>query len=341
MALFLIGLGIYGIEGMPYKLKRVATSCKTLYLEDYTAYVPNKLIDLLSGELNKPIIRVGRPFLEDGDELLRQAKQDDVVLLVYGDPLIATTHLQLILRALAQGVRVKVMHNSSILNLAYGGLGLQPYRFGRFVTLTRSLAPPLTAYMVLHTNLANNLHTLMLLEYAPGTDILTPAECLNLLQKAEEQLGLGIINADLFVIALCGYEEETQIKAGTLGELAKMRFGLGQYSLIIPARLHFMEEEAIKRLCGYDAPIPDNTQRVVPVWRKILEPRLAEVRQALTRLYEQKGSRGVYTLLEKAQTYYDDIDRYIKEGRAELAILTLGRLEGLLESHSSHLKVSS
>ena len=58
------------------------------------------------------------------DTILKNAKEHDVAFLVGGDPLSATTHTDLILRAVELNVPYKIVHNASIMN-AIGSSGLQ------------------------------------------------------------------------------------------------------------------------------------------------------------------------------------------------------------------------
>ena len=50
-------------------------------------------------------------------------------LLVVGDPLCATTHTDIYLRAVKMGIKVHIIHNASIMN-AIGCCGLHVYDFG-------------------------------------------------------------------------------------------------------------------------------------------------------------------------------------------------------------------
>ena len=61
------------------------------------------------------------------DTILANATDHDVAFLVGGDPLSATTHTDLILRAVELKVPYKIIHNASIMN-AIGSSGLQVRR---------------------------------------------------------------------------------------------------------------------------------------------------------------------------------------------------------------------
>ena len=51
-----------------------------------------------------------------------------------GDPFCATTHSDLFLRAIKHGIKVKVIHNASIMS-AVGITGLQVYLFGPSISI--------------------------------------------------------------------------------------------------------------------------------------------------------------------------------------------------------------
>jgi len=72
----------------------------------------------------KPIIEADREFVESGcEQMIEHAKENIVSFLVVGDPFCATTHSDLYLRCVEQGVKVEVIHNASIIS-AVGCCGL-------------------------------------------------------------------------------------------------------------------------------------------------------------------------------------------------------------------------
>ncbi|XP_036971263.1 diphthine methyl ester synthase isoform X3 [Acanthopagrus latus] len=73
------------------------------------------------------LILADRDLVEQGaDEILKDADVTDVAFLVVGDPFGATTHSDLVLRAVHAGIPYKVIHNASIMN-AVGCCGLQEH----------------------------------------------------------------------------------------------------------------------------------------------------------------------------------------------------------------------
>ena len=82
------------------------------------------------------IEKVMRPEVEDPVELLRLAKDEVVALLVVGDPLQATTHIDLQLQAEEAGVDCTVIHGISITGLVTEQLDYLTINLGRQTTLT-------------------------------------------------------------------------------------------------------------------------------------------------------------------------------------------------------------
>ncbi len=79
----------------------------------------------------RPVLIADRTCVEQkSDVILHGAEKADVALLVVGDPLAATTHHDLMMRASDAGIPVNVVHNASIMN-AVACCGLQLYSFGQ------------------------------------------------------------------------------------------------------------------------------------------------------------------------------------------------------------------
>ena len=99
------------------------------------------------------------------DNILSNAKTEDIVLLVVGDPFGATTHTDILLRAHDLGIPTDVVHNASIMN-AVGASGLQLYNFGQTVSIpfwTETWRPDSWLEKILE-NARIGLHTLVLLD---------------------------------------------------------------------------------------------------------------------------------------------------------------------------------
>ena len=133
--LILIGMGPGGVSGMTIAAINAAKSADYRRYEAYTALWSDGDLAELEAEIGV-IQKVMRPEVEDPVELLELAKNQTVALLVVGDPLQATTHVDLQLQANEAGVECTVIHGISITGLVTGSIGLSNYRFGRQTTLT-------------------------------------------------------------------------------------------------------------------------------------------------------------------------------------------------------------
>ena len=166
--LILIGMGPGGVSGMTLAAINAAKSANYRKYEAYTAlWSQEDLIDLES-EIGT-VQKVMRPEVEYPEELLELAKKETVALLIVGDPLQATTHVDLQLQAKEAGVDCTVIHGVSITGLVTGSIGLSNYRFGRQTTLTYPYegwiaTSPLE---VIAMNRIQGLHTLALLDLDP------------------------------------------------------------------------------------------------------------------------------------------------------------------------------
>lgn len=113
----------------------------------------------------RPLILADRELVESGaDEILKDAANVDVALLVVGDPFGATTHTDFIIRAKEENIKFQVIHNASIMN-AVGCCGLQLYSFGETISIPywSDSWQPDSFYDKIQVNVVNNFHTLCLL----------------------------------------------------------------------------------------------------------------------------------------------------------------------------------
>lgn len=166
--LLLVGMGMGSLDGMTVEAQRAAKAADHRRYEAYTALWPDDELNRLE-EMAGPIQRMMRPEVEEPDELFALAKQSLVALLVVGDPLQATTHVDLQLRAQDAGIDCRVIHGISITTVVTGAIGLSNYKFGRQTTLTYPYGDWIATspLEVLATNWEQNLHTLALLDLDP------------------------------------------------------------------------------------------------------------------------------------------------------------------------------
>jgi len=166
--LLLVGMGMGQLEGMTQEAMHAASAADHRRYEAYTALWPEAELARLEARIG-PIQRIMRPEVEEPDELLTLATTSLVALLVVGDPLQATTHVDLQLRASDAGVECHVFHGLSITTLVTGAVGLSNYKFGRQTTFTYPYGGwvATSPLEVVAVNWAQNLHTLALLDLDP------------------------------------------------------------------------------------------------------------------------------------------------------------------------------
>ena len=203
--LVLIGIGPGGVDGMTRAAINAAKNADFRRYEAYTALWSPADLDLLESEIGE-IQRVMRPEVEDPVELLELAKENVVALLVVGDPLQATTHVDLQLQAAEAGVECTIIHGVSITGLVTGAVGLSNYRFGRQTTLTYPYGGWIATspLEVIALNRIQGLHTLVLLDLDPsgegtgGQKPMQPADAADAMKRMAGKLiaGLGEINEE-------------------------------------------------------------------------------------------------------------------------------------------------
>ncbi len=246
--LVLIGYGL-DPRDLGQRALEAARQCDVLYAEFYTN-VTQEPLALLEQVIGKPVRERTRADMEDGSaKLVAEAKEHAVALLVPGDPLAATTHSALVLEARKAEVAVRVLHNASVFS-AIGEIGLQLYKFGRAVTLaTPYKGAEVTGwYAEVLANKERGLHTLLLLDSGTGGAPMSVQEALELLLRAEhkERKGLFTPGTRLVVASRLGLEGGVS-RYGAIEELAPQQFLLPAV-LVLPGKLHFVEEELLGAL---------------------------------------------------------------------------------------------
>lgn len=200
--LILVGMGLGHVEGMTVEALEAARKADHRRYEAYTALWPEDELLRLEEQIG-PIQRVMRPEVEQPDALLKLAQSSTVALLVVGDPLQATTHVDLQLQAQEAGIPCEVVHGLSITTVVTGAVGLSNYKFGRQTTLTYPYGG-WVATSPLETIISNDsqgMHTLALLDLDPtgmGTGNqrpMTPADAVEamrmMMAKMLDQLDEG------------------------------------------------------------------------------------------------------------------------------------------------------
>jgi diphthine synthase len=232
---------------------REAQEADVVYAELYTSIVPNFDIEGLEQKIGRSIKVVTRETVEQHpEEILDAAKKGNVAFLVPGDPMVATTHIDLRLRAANAGIQTKIVHAASIASAAAGLAGLQSYKFGQSATVPFPDNPSARPYEVLAENRARGLHTLLLLDIrAEEGKAMTANEAIEIMLELEGKLKKEAFTPDtLAVVVARAGSDDAMIKADIVSKLSKLNFGSSPHVLIVPGKLHFMEAEALKVFAG-------------------------------------------------------------------------------------------
>ena len=271
MVLYLIGLGLCNEKDITVRGLEYIKQSDYIYMEYYTS-----ILGIDSSKLEeyygKKIILADREMIEIGfdKEILEKAKTSKVSLLVVGDPFSATTHIDLYLRCIHEGVKVEVVNNASILN-SIGITGLSLYRFGETVSIPFFTEKwrPYSFYDKICRNYNNDLHTLILLDIkvkeiseenlAKGKKIYEKPRFMTVNQALEELLeasekseniieNKGLITEENLCYGVARIGSESQIvKAGKIKDIIKFDFGKPLHSVVLCAKtLSSIEKEVVE-----------------------------------------------------------------------------------------------
>ena len=278
-----VGLGISGFESIPIEGLEAISKADIVYLEQFTSPIGKSDVDKIQNAIKGEFIPAKRWLVEDGKEILEKSKEKNVVLLAYGDPYIATTHIELRTRAIELKIETRSIHASSSLTSMIGECGLHFYKVGKIATIMSEMKSLTYPYYIIYKNIIEGNHTVLLLEYNQNKDFfLDPKDALKELLETEEGQGRKVLTESSYAIVASriGFKDQT-IVSGKLSSLAQTDFGKPPHTVIIPGRLHFTESDALK-LFGQciDEPF-DNSEKTEKISKQMMEKYVPMVREAL------------------------------------------------------------
>ncbi|CAH8636556.1 unnamed protein product [Schistosoma intercalatum] len=293
--LYLVGLGLGSFSDLTMKGYDVLKKCDYVYLDSYTSIFSEeefKVLDI-SG---KCILPADREFVEQSSEIIDRAKNHDVAFLVVGDPLGATTHSDIILRAVEKNISYQIIHNASVIT-AVGCCGLQLYNFGATVSipLWDEFGHPESFYDRIIMNMRSGFHTLCLLDikvkerslenilrdrkvYEPSR-FMSCCEAVHQIvdvsnRKADDQRSKGNTAVMTSCIVIClsrlGCDEQ-KIVVSTISDINEaylnpgekgFDFGNPPHSVIIPGLIHELESEFLVARYRVDV----SSQKFLPIF---------------------------------------------------------------------------
>ena len=242
--LILVGLGLWNSKDISIKGYEEVKKADVVYIEFYTSQFHTS-IESLSQFFGKDLEIIGRRELEEESEkIISKARENNVVILVPGDPMIATTHIALKLEAEKLGIKTKIINGISIINSVCSLTGLHFYRFGKSGTI--SWIPSKYPLDILLDNLKIDAHTLFFLDLHPKPMEITSA--IKILGEVSKEI------LDLYAvgIARAGSNNPT-VKCDKAKKLLKYDFGPTPHCIVFIAKtLHFIEFECLRKFA--DAP---------------------------------------------------------------------------------------
>ena len=252
--LIFIGLGLHDGSDISLKGLNAIKQCDDVFAEFYTAKLTGTDVKTLEKVIGHSIWVLTRTEVEQGNIIIEAAQKGRVAFLCAGDPMFATTHVDLMLRARHNSVRTVIIHGPSISTSAPSLLGLQHYKFGRTVTVVfpKENYSPESYYDQIADNQRAGLHTLVLLDIDADHDrLMTANEAMAQLQAIEKKSKKGVIKPKtlICVVGRAG-SDDPMVKAGYFKDMVKADFGPPHHSIVIPSKLHFMEAEALVGLAG-------------------------------------------------------------------------------------------
>jgi diphthine synthase len=254
-----VGLGLYDERSVTVEGQEALRGADRAYAEFYTSRLVGTTVAELESYHDVDIEVRDRAGVEQHPEdVLDAATEEDVVFLTAGDTMISTTHVDLRMRAEERGIDTRVVHGVTAQSAASGLTGLQNYRFGKAVTLPFPYAhggdgvPPSVTESI-EANRERGLHTLVYLDIKVGDvpgkssdedEFMTADVAAGLLSDWQDVLGV--------VVARAGSPEPV-VAADRLSALAAREFGGPLHLLVVPGKLHHLEADALRDLCGAPA----------------------------------------------------------------------------------------
>ncbi len=246
---YLIGIGLKP-EHITLEAISAIKTCDEVYLEKYTSqYVEgeNSKLEEITG---KKVVLINREEVEvNFENKIKKSKEKNIALLIFGNALTATTHIQLLIDSKKSEIDYKVIPGISVTN-TIAESGLDEYKFGRTVTICYHLPnfEPESFYDQILTNQKLGLHTLCLLDIKKDQEnemMMNASEAIEILEKIKTKRN---DNNNFEYLALVGMTNSNQKivfgkeKINSCKEVNE----IFPQSLIILGKANEKEMEAIK-----------------------------------------------------------------------------------------------
>lgn len=245
MALTFVGLGLWDEKDITLRGLEAVKKADIVYAEFYTSRLTVP-VDRLEKAFGRKIELLERRHLEEESRrLIEEARMRDVVVLVPGDPMIATTHSSIMVEARKTGVEVRVIHNASIVSAIAGVTGLHIYRFGKIATISYPYGNvvPMTPLNVIKQNQSINAHTLLLLDLNP--EPMTIRYAVELMERIDD----GTL--DHYAVGVARAGGDSLVICDRFYRLKNHDFGEPLHSIVFLAKtIHITEYEFLREFAN-------------------------------------------------------------------------------------------
>ncbi len=251
--LTLVGMGLNPRKHLTIEALEKIKEAEKIFMETYTSRLMDITVEELEKFLDIKIEILNRKTVES-DFLLERAVYERVVLLVPGDPMVATTHVGLKIGAFERNIKFEVVNGISIQCVLPSILGLQNYKFGRSVSIPFPDYDyyPESVYNFIGDNLKLGLHTIVFLDLREDLEM-SANMGMSILLKMEEIYRKNIINGDTLVavVSRAGSSSQRTI-AGKIMKLMEMDLGPTPHIMVILGNLHYLEREALEKFASLE-----------------------------------------------------------------------------------------
>jgi diphthine synthase len=229
----------------------------------------------------------------------------------------------------------KTIHAASAITALIGECGFHFYKMGKVVTMMKDKNSVSSVYSTIYDNLLVGSHTMIILEFNNDANFfLNPKDAFASLLLSESEQKRNLIEDSTFAIVASRIGAKNQrIIAGKISNLKNTDFGKPPHTIIIPGKMHFTESDALRILAKcIDEPY-DNSSKIKKISEQMLQKYIPKARKALNDVTNRfRNDKNLKSVLENAALYLDDAEIFQNQGKEELAILSIGYAEGLIDA---------
>ena len=193
----------------------------------------------------------------------------------------------------------------------------------------------LTPYTIIYRNLLQGNHSILLLEYNQDQNFfLNPKDAISRLLEIEKEQRKNVLSDETYAIVTSriGFDSQ-KITSGKFSSLIKTNFGEPPHSIIITGKLHFTESDAVNVLTECIDKPTDNSNKIKKISTQMIKKYVPMVKDALKEIEPYyKNSLEFKDVIENAKLYIKDSEIFLEQGKDELAVLTIGYADGLVDS---------